>query len=109
MKLETLVKRYATLGYEPKNLSRDEEVFHICKWMYDTYGVWVGEHYCSMRFDHYMKFTGFYIYYTGQDHAHTHYCDNHFTNPFDAKYDALRKMLPGFKSQVEYGGLKNNL
>ena len=39
MKLETLVERYKNLGYEPKNLDRDLEVFSIMKWLYDKHDI----------------------------------------------------------------------
>ena len=97
MKLETLVTRYRNLGYEPKGLDRDMEIDSIIKWLYNTHDIFVSVIYCSIPFEHHKMFTGSYIYNTNKDYHNTFYCDKHFVNPFDAKFDAVRHLYRGLK------------
>lgn len=89
MKFETILKRYKNLGYQPKGLEQYLEVESIIKWLYDTHDIYINLIYCHMKFEHYKKFTGSKICNTKEDFNNTFYCDKHFTNPFDAKLDAI--------------------
>lgn len=90
MKLETLVNRYKNLGYKPKGLERDLEIESIIKWLYETHDIYINVQYCSMKFDFYKQFTGQKINITKKEYNNTFFCDKHFDNPFDAKFDAVR-------------------
>ena len=97
MKLETLVKRYKNLGYEPKNLDRDLEIASIIMWIYEKYDIYIDVIFCSFRNFHHKQYTGYYIWNSKQDHHDSKYCDNHFDNPFDAKYDAVKNIYRAIK------------
>ena len=111
MKLETLVKRFQTCGYVPKGLPRDEECQSIIKWLYDEHRIHISAIYMHLNFKRmpssYLKFVGSYRYHIGEPHVDMQYTANkYFDNPYDAYYDALRHMLPGFKFQVRYNQTK---
>ena len=99
MKLETLIKRYENLGYKSKNLERDLEIASIIKWIYDTHDIYIDVTYCKMEFKHYKKFTGYKIWDTKENYNNSYWCDKHFDNPFDAKFDAVRETYRAIKFQ----------
>jgi hypothetical protein len=97
MKLETIVKRYKNLGYEPKFLDRDLETASIIKWIYEKYDIYIDVIYCSLKTAHYKKFTGYHRWNCKQDYNESFYCDKHFDNPFDAKFDAIVNIYSSIK------------
>lgn len=107
MKLETLVLRYKTLGFVPNNGTTYDEVNGICKWLYENYKVYVSENYCDWKVEitpaPYLKFTGTYRFNTGTEHSTNFYCEKRFTDPFEARFDALVHLLPGFRFQYKLG------
>ena len=95
MKLETLVKRYKNLGYEPKNLERDLEINEICKWLWETHNIHVEPLFMHLNFNNgsYLKFAPRFRVNCDTDYSTTHGDDDgdkYFTNPFDAKFEAVK-------------------
>jgi len=109
MKLETLVKRYKNLGYTPLGLERDLEIDAIIKWIFETHDIYIQTWYVNMNFDKhrelgdktksYLKFQGVAIWNTTKEYDARFTCDNYFPNPFDAKFDAVRKFYKAIKFQ----------
>lgn len=104
MKFKTLVDRYKNLGYKPKGLDRDLEITSIIKWIYEKHDIYIDVTYCSVRFSkelsRHKMFTGMKIWNTKKDYHNTFYCDKHFNNPFDAKFDAVREVYKAIKFQL---------
>jgi hypothetical protein len=105
MKLETLINRYKNLGYTPQGLERNLEIASIIKWLYDTYDIFIGVQYMSMKFPPvngipvHKQFTAYHIWNTKEDWHNTFHGDNHFNKPYDAYYDGVRTIYKAIKFQ----------
>jgi hypothetical protein len=107
MKVETLIRRYRSFGYIAIGGDRDQEVDSIIRWLYLNFDIYVYVNYCDIKFkivpDPYLKFKGAYRFNVGEEkHSQSFFCDIPFTSPLDAKFDALRHLLPGFSFQNKY-------
>lgn len=107
MKSETLIKRYSNLGYEPKGLDINLEVASIVNWIYKTHDIYIGTWYSDANWgklldlpiDTKHKFQGYAQWDCSKDYTNRFTCDKYFTNPNDARFDAVRKFYKGIKFQ----------
>ena len=103
MKLETLVTRYKNLGYTPLGLERDLEITSIIKWIYETHDIYIETWHCTLKINDwknsYLQFQGVGIWNTSKPYSNRFTCDVYFDNPFDAKFDAVRKFYKAIKFQ----------
>lgn len=99
MKYETLLTRYKNLGYQVKNLDRDLEIASIVKWIYETYNYYVYTIYIDMNFKDgsHRKFKGAHRSAVGEPHSNSFYCDQAYSNPYDALYDSVRDLYRHLK------------
>lgn len=102
MKFETLVTRYKNLGYDPKGLERDLEIESIIKWIYENYNIWITTTFISVKMkvlgvSNYKKFCGHRLHIHSDEYFTDYFCDKYFTNPYDAKFDAVRVTHKGLK------------
>lgn len=105
MKYETLVTRYKNLGYEPKGLDQELEIYSIIRWLFkkhDIYiGVWHNKH--EYKTDSFELKRGFA--YSSEWNTKETYC-NHFgstkmfDDPKDALFEGLRHSYKAIKFQL---------
>lgn len=109
MTLETLRTRYKNLGYTPLGLERDLEIASIIRWIFETYDIYIDVSHMSMNFDRHrekgdkrishLRFHGVATWNTTKPYTNRFTCDDYFDNPFDAKFDAVRKYYRAIKFQ----------
>ena len=109
MLYETLITRYKNIGYEPKGLEPYLELESICNWIYEKFDVYI-----YMTFHDKIEVRSFNkiskgqefntfgchkVWCSSEEHANKIYCENYFNNPFDAKFDTLRRTYKSIKFQ----------
>ena len=100
MKLETLVKRYKTIGYQPLGLERDLEIANIIKWIYEKYNIYIDVIMCE--YDNKVhRFKKGWFWGLKKTLNNSFYTKKVYENPFDAKFEMVRDSIKVIKFQYQ--------
>ena len=92
MQLNTLVKKYQKLGYTPTDARYD--IDNIINWLWDAYKLHIEIHYLPTSYREYFKKPNdkFFVVYKLDTIDHENSFEEHFKTPYDAKFQALKRL-----------------